>query len=131
VRELLVTPKIKQTLARLHYPYVTGLNVLRNLVNIVRFRNGHSRAIRTLINVLVYILYSLNTCTNLDVNIRVELLKQVQVIRNYPTIVTGYYLARVARFRDRKLVPVVLALVFRVRILSDDRLFCKGLRKEF
>jgi hypothetical protein len=76
--ELLVRRALEQALESLHRAYVPSLEVLGNLI--VRSRDGYSRTVRSLINVLVDILNCLYGYINLNVNIRVELLEEVQVI---------------------------------------------------
>jgi hypothetical protein len=85
--ELLVHWALEQTLESLRRAHIPSLEVLGNLI--VRSRDSNSRTIRSLINVLVNILNCLYGCTNLDVNMRAELLEEVRVIRNDLAVITG------------------------------------------
>jgi hypothetical protein len=55
---------------------------------IIRSRDGYSYTVHSLINILIDILNYLYRYTNLNINIRVELLEEVQIIWNNPAVVT-------------------------------------------
>jgi hypothetical protein len=69
---------LKQALECLCQAYIPCLNITGDLV--IRSRDHESRTVRSFIDVLMNILNRLNRGTYLDVNMRPELLKKVQVI---------------------------------------------------
>jgi hypothetical protein len=77
-RELLVYWVLEQVPESLYRAYIPSLEVLGNLI--IRSRNGNGYIIRPFIDILVDILDYLYGYTNLNINIRAELLEKVRVI---------------------------------------------------
>jgi hypothetical protein len=50
---------------------------------------------------------------------RLELLEEVRAIGNNPAVITDDFLAREARFTDRKGLPTISAAVFWIAVLVD------------
>ena len=79
--------KFKQTHASFHRRDVAAQHILMNLVILMPLRfDGDRRHIGTLVNVLVDVLDSLVRRTHLHVDVAVELLRQVWVIRHNPLV---------------------------------------------
>jgi hypothetical protein len=74
---------------------------------IVCHTDHKGRTVRSLVDILVDILYSLYSRTHLDVNVGSVLVEQVQVVWDYLAVVTDDLLAWYAWLADRERLAVV------------------------
>ena len=115
--ELLVRRELEEAPESLRRTNVSYLDIAGNLV--IRSQDHNRRTVRSLINVLVDVLDCLYGGTDLHVNMRAELLKEVRVIRNHPAVITDDLLAGEAWFADRKRAAIVAATVLGIPVLVD------------
>ncbi len=79
------------------------------------------------IDILVNILNCLYRSADLNINMRVELLEEVQVIWNDLIVIIDNFLARGAWFIDYKRPAIILVLVLGIPIFADNCHSCKRL----
>jgi hypothetical protein len=56
---------------------------------------------------------------------RIELLKEIWVIRNHLAVVIDDFLVREAWLIDYKCLTIVLMAIYRIIVLADNSYFCK------
>ena len=104
----------------LNWPKITAHDVCLNLI--VAVFNSKGCSIAAFIHVLSYVFYSPNRGTNFNINMATEHAKEIQVVRDNPAIIKLF-------LSLYKRPAVILTTIFRIAVLLDDRLLCKGLRK--
>jgi hypothetical protein len=126
-REFLIYWILEQIPESLYRAYIPSLEVLGNLI--IYSRNSNGYIIRSFINIFIDIFDYLYGYINLDINIRVELLEEVQVIQNDLAVITDDFLAWKAWFIDRKYIAIIPVPVFGIPILTNNRYSHKCLRE--
>ncbi len=123
--ELLVRRVLKEAPESLCRTYIPCLDVAGNLV--IRTRDGNGHTVCPFIDVLIDILDRLNGSTNLDVNMRAELLEEVRVIGDHLAVIADDFLVWKAWFIDRKCPAIVPAVVLGIPVFADNSRLCKRL----
>ena len=98
--------------------HVTGVDVTGDLV--VRIRNANRRTVPSLIHVLVDVLDRLYGRANLNVDVRLILLKEVRTIWNDPAVIADDRLTRDPWFTGRKRLAVVSPAVLGIAVLINE-----------
>ena len=128
-RIFLVGWKLKYAPDGLYRSNVSALQVLGDLV--IGASNLHRCPIRAFVNVLVDVLYSLHSSTDLYIYMRTILLQEVWVVRNNPSVVTNDLFARGSTLRSCKGPSIIATTVFWISIIMYSSPFTKGFREPF